>query len=324
VINYDPFLSQLANTELADWAQQLPEIIASGLNEKRYGDLSKWKQALSQLPDLPVGSVSIDSAVITIAPRVPIEQHLLEKFRESLMALHPWRKGPFKLFGINIDTEWRSDLKWDRLSGHIEPLKGKQVLDIGCGSGYHCWRMRGAGAELVVGIDPSPLFICQFFALQKYVQDPGIAVLPMGIEQLPKKLKLFDTTFSMGILYHRRSPFDHLLELRDTLKHGGELVLETLVIEGSEGQVLVPEDRYARMGNVWFLPSCASLESWLRKAGFKDIQCIDVSTTSVEEQRRTRWMTFHSLEQFLDPDDPSKTVEGHPAPKRAIFTAKAP
>ena len=324
MINYDPFLSQLANTELADWAQQLPEIIASGLNEKRYGDLPKWMQALSQLPDLPVGSVSIDSAVITIAPRVPIEQHLLEKFRESLMALHPWRKGPFKLFGINIDTEWRSDLKWDRLSGHIEPLKGKQVLDIGCGSGYHCWRMRGAGAELVVGIDPAPLFICQFFALQKYVQDPGIAVLPMGIEQLPKKLKLFDTTFSMGILYHRRSPFDHLLELRDTLKPGGELVLETLVIEGSEGQVLVPEDRYARMGNVWFLPSCASLESWLRKAGFKDIQCIDVSTTSVEEQRRTKWMTFHSLEQFLDPDDPSKTVEGHPAPKRAIFTAKAP
>ncbi len=228
------------------------------------------------------------------------------------------------MFGINIDTEWRSDLKWDRLAQHIEPLKGKQVLDIGCGSGYHCWRMRGAGAELVVGIDPSPLFICQFFALQKYVQDPGIAVLPMGIEQLPKKLKLFDTTFSMGILYHRRSPFDHLLELRDTLKPGGELVLETLVIEGREGQVLVPEDRYARMGNVWFLPSCASLESWLRKAGFKDIQCIDVSTTSVEEQRRTKWMTFHSLEQFLDPDDPSKTVEGHPAPKRAIFTAKAP
>jgi tRNA (mo5U34)-methyltransferase len=324
VINYDPFLSQLANTELADWAQQFPEIIVSGLDEKRYGDLPKWKQALSQLPDLPVGSVGIDSAVITIAPRVPIEQHLLEKFRESLMALHPWRKGPFKLFGINIDTEWRSDLKWDRLSGHIEPLKGKQVLDIGCGSGYHCWRMRGAGAELVVGIDPSPLFICQFFALQKYIQDPGIAVLPMGIEQLPKKLKLFDTTFSMGILYHRRSPFDHLLELRDTLKPGGELVLETLVIEGSEGQVLVPEDRYARMGNVWFLPSCSSLESWLRKAGFKDIQCIDVSTTSAEEQRRTKWMTFHSLEQFLDPDDPSKTVEGHPAPKRAIFTAKAP
>lgn len=324
MINYEPFLTELANTELSEWAQQLPQQIAAGLDEKRYGDLPRWKQALSQLPDFPVGSISLDKPAITIAPSVPIDQQLLQDFRESLMGLHPWRKGPFKLFGVGIDTEWRSDWKWDRLITHIEPLRGKQVLDIGCGSGYHCWRMRGAGADLVIGIDPTPLFICQFFTLQKYIQDHRVSVLPMGIENLPKKLQLFDTTFSMGILYHRRSPFDHLLELRDTLKSGGELVLETLVIDGTEGEVLVPEDRYARMGNVWFLPSCLTLEAWLKKVGFQNIQCVDVSTTSIEEQRRSDWMTYHSLEQFLDPGDHSKTIEGHPAPRRAIFTAKAP
>jgi len=198
------------------------------------------------------------------------------------------------------------------------------VLDIGCGSGYHCWRMRGAGAELVIGIDPTPLFIVQFFALQKYIQDHHVTVLPMGIEHLPEKLRFFDTVFSMGVLYHRRSPFDHLIELRDCLVSGGELILETLVIDGDEGQVLVPEGRYARMGNVWFLPSIPTLELWLKKVGFKDVRVIDVTDTSTEEQRSTDWMTFHSLAEFLDPEKSDKTIEGYPGPKRAIVSAKAP
>ena len=33
-------------------------------------------------------------------------------------------------------------------------------------------------------------------------------------------------------------------------------------------------------------------------------------------------MTFHSLAQFLDPDDPGLTIEGLPAPRRAILTAE--
>ncbi|PMC22346.1 tRNA 5-methoxyuridine(34)/uridine 5-oxyacetic acid(34) synthase CmoB, partial [Klebsiella aerogenes] len=44
----------------------------------------------------------------------------------------------------------------------------------------------------------------------------------------------------MGVLYHRRSPLDHLWQLKDQLAPGGELVLETLVIEGDENTVLVP------------------------------------------------------------------------------------
>jgi tRNA (mo5U34)-methyltransferase len=88
--------------------------------------------------------------------------------------------------------------------------------------------------------------------------------------------------------------------------------------------VLVPEDRYARMGNVWFLPSCATLETWLKKMKFQNIELIDINTTSSDEQRSTEWMTYHSLTNFLDPKDNSKTIEGYPAPQRAIITATAP
>ena len=328
MIDYQPFLNNLAKhyaavPALKTWIEALPQRIEKGLSEQRYGDLPRWKNVLQQLPDIDVDEIKLNQSAITLSSKKPFPKKESDDFKTLLMGLHPWRKGPFHLFGIDIDTEWRSDWKWDRLKDHISPLEQRKVLDIGCGSGYHCWRMRGAGAELVIGIDPTPLFITQFFSLQKYIQDPFVSVLPMGIEHLPEKLHFFDTVFSMGVLYHRRSPFDHLIELRETLVKGGELVLETLIIDGDHGQTLVPEGRYARMGNVWFLPSCATLEIWLKKAGFTDINCIGVCTTSTEEQRSTEWMTFHSLAQFLDPNDHSKTIEGYPAPKRAIFTAKS-
>ena len=128
----------------------------------------------------------------------------------------------------------------------------------------------------------------------------------------------------MGVLYHRRSPMDHLQELKDCLRPGGQLVLETLVIEGRQGDTLVPEGRYARMGNVWFLPSCGTLLGWLRKLGFVDPEVVDVAVTSTDEQRSTNWMKFHSLKNFLDPEESSKTIEGYPAPMRAVVTAHAP
>ena len=324
MIDYQPFLNVLDHYSdqhqgLAMWRQALPEQIEKGLDEARYGDLPRWRAVLEALPNWPVSTVDLNSAAVTINGQQATDQQA--SFRQLLKGLHPWRKGPFQFFEAEIDTEWRSDWKWDRLIEHISPLTGRTVLDIGCGSGYHCWRMRGAGAELVVGIDPTPLFVCQFFAAQHYIDDPCVTVLPLGIEQLPNKLYFFDTVFSMGVLYHRRSPFDHLIELRDTLRPGGELVLETLVVDGDNTTVLVPEGRYAKMGNVWFLPSCATLSSWLKKAGFDQIKLVEVTTTTTAEQRSTEWMTFHSLQQFLDPADHSKTIEGYPAPQRAIFTA---
>jgi tRNA (mo5U34)-methyltransferase len=240
---------------------------------------------------------------------------------KQLHQLHPWRKGPYRLFGIDIDTEWRSDWKWDRVQPHLSPLADRKVLDVGSGNGYHGWRMQGEGAEFVLGIDPTILFVMQYQMIRKYIGQTNHYVVPAGIEHLPKDLGFFDTVFSMGVLYHRRSPIDHLLELRDCLRPGGELVLETLIIDGDLGQVLMPESRYAKMRNVWFLPSIDTMLLWLQRSGFHNARCVDVNVTSVEEQRVTEWMSFESLADFLDPEDNSKTIEGYPAPKRAVFIA---
>ena len=210
---------------------------------------------------------------------------------------------------------------------HIAPLDDRLVLDVGCGNGYHCWRIAEAGARCVIGIDPTAVFLAQFLAIHGLAAavDPHfvgrVTMLPLGIEDLPGDLDRFDTVFSMGVLYHRRSPLDHLGELRSALRAGGQLVLETLVIDGGVDQVLVPQGRYAKMRNVWFIPSTAMLEVWLMRSGFRRVRTVDVTPTTVEEQRSTAWMTFESLADFLDPADNRFTIEGYPAPQRAIVVA---
>lgn len=322
IADLETFAARWEEPTLCQWLEILPQQLAQSMSEKRYGDLKRWRESMRALPELSASAINLDSAYVGAEGN--ITDTTSADLERALRGLHPWRKGPFSLFGVDIDTEWRSDFKWERLADAISPLQGRRVLDVGCGSGYHCWRMRGAGASEVIGIDPTPLFVLQFKAIQKYLGDSTVHVLPLTLEQLPTKLQVFDTVFSMGVLYHRRSPIDHLTDLRDTLVPGGELVLETLVVEGDEQTVFVPPGRYARMGNVWFLPSPEALKLWLSKVGFRDIKLVDVSQTSVEEQRSTDWMTFHSLANFLDPEDPNKTIEGHPAPRRAILTAQLP
>jgi len=289
---------------------------------KNHGDFLKWQLVVENLPEFNFSSYDFINEV-RLGSAADISSSDREFLREHLQKLHPWRKGPFSLFGVDIDAEWRSDLKWNRLKNRITSLKGRAVLDVGSGNGYYCWRMAGAGAKLVVGIDPTLLNVMQFQAIKKLYGDIEIYILPLGIEDIPAEMKLFDTVFSMGVLYHRRSPIDHLLELKGCLRPGGELILETLVIEGNVDQVLVPVNRYAQMRNVWFIPSIEALQLWMHRCGFKNIQLIDVTKTGVEEQRTTEWMRFQSLQDFLNPFDRSLTCEGLPAPVRATFLGVA-
>lgn len=319
-LDYTGLRERLNTPLLAPLLAKVPNDLAA---EVKHGDFPRWLAALHSLPEWQPVNSDLDQQVKVGEPeQCSAEQR--ENLRNVLQLLHPWRKGPFDLFGLQIDTEWRSDWKWDRIIPHISPLHGRKVLDVGCGNGYHCWRIAGAGASLVVGIDPHLLFNLQYWAIRHYLREPPVWVLPLALEDMPENMQAFDTVFSMGVFYHRRSPFDHLLSLRQCLRAGGELVLETLVIDGVSGMTLVPEGRYARMNNVWFLPTCDTLAAWLAKAGFVDVSLIDVTSTSLDEQRSTAWMTFESLPEALDPTDQNLTVEGHPAPKRATFIARKP
>ncbi len=326
--DYTPFLEQARRTALAPWADVLfqhSQALMSG-ETANHGDWESWLAALDALPQIDISPADIDINHDTIRAGVSRNCDSTEQRRihDALQMLHPWRKGPYEVCGVRIDTEWRSDWKWNRLKDHIKPLTGKTVLDIGCGSGYHTWRMAGGGAKLAVGIDPYLIFVMQYWAMRHFLGNYPAWVLPLGIEDLPPETHAFDTVFSMGVLYHRKSPMEHLALLRDQLKNGGEAVLETLVIDGGVNDVLVPEGRYAKMRNVWFIPSVLALESWMRKCGFVNVRTVDVGRTTLEEQRTTPWMRWESLRDYLDLADAARTAEGHPAPCRAIILAEAP
>jgi tRNA (mo5U34)-methyltransferase len=303
------------------WTSKLEAPLSKVEGSRRNADRDHWEKHLQALSTCNPTFVDLDTSRVTIGRCVDLSMPK-EEFEQHLHGLHPWRKGPFELFGSHLDTEWRSDWKWDRVLPHIQPLAGKTVLDVGCGSGYHCFRMSGAGAKFVLGVDPSQLFWMQFLAIKTWLPHRAVFHLPLPLEDIPMHTQAFDTVFSMGVLYHRKSPFDHLYRLRSALRTGGEMILETLVVDGGENTVFVPPGRYAQMNNVWFLPSVPTLTQWMKRVGLRNIRCVDVTKTTIEEQRATSWMRFNSLSDYLDPTDDSKTTEGHPAPVRAVMIAQ--
>lgn len=301
--DYSALAEWLNAIELGNWADTMECLLQKRFSPSAHGDYHKWRTALCKLPTVANDPVALE---------------------ETLQSLSPWRKGPFSLGGVDIDAEWRSDWKWQRLSPAIESLAGRRVLDVGCGNGYYALQMRSEGATAVLGIDATILYVMQFLAINYFEKAHNVFVLPIRLNELLTPVPGFDTTFSMGVLYHQRSPLDHLRQLRDTLRHGGQLVLETIFMPGDESYACTPEDRYARMRNVWLLPTLAELRTWLARTGFENIETIDTTITTTDEQRTTKWMPFESLAEALDPNDASKTVEGWPAPRRAVVTAIAP
>ncbi len=282
----------------------------------RHGDFARWRQHLAALPSVRA-DWRIDGGSVVAGQPLDTPESLAAPLR----AFIPWRKGPLRLGGLRIDTEWRSDWKWDRIAPHVD-LAGCRVLDVGAGNGYFGWRMLDAGATEVIGCDPTPLFVLQHAVIRHFAGPAAHHLLARRLEDLPAELAGFDAVFSLGVLYHRRQPTEHLADLRSRLKPGGLLVLETLISPGEREQLLPTPDRYAGMPNVHGLPSEPLLRRWLEQSGYGAVRCVDRTATTIEEQRRTEWMPYHSLDQVLDPARPGLTVEGLPAPLRTVWLAQ--
>ncbi len=315
--NYEEFYRFLETTPLKDRVEDFKGAVERAC-ARPDGNVKKWLEALALLPEMDGALCSKGGGPVVLRAEGLCEEKQ-GQLEAGLLGLSPWRKGPFDFFGVYVDSEWRSDFKWDRIKDEVSHLKDRLVLDVGCGNGFYMVKMAEQLPKLVLGVDPMSIFVAQFAALNKYLKLPSTFLLPLGFEDLPEKLDGFDTVFCMGVFYHRRSPFEFLGALKDLLRPSGELVFETLTVDGGKDRVLVPINRYAKMRNVWFIPSELAMEHWLVKAGFKNIRLVDSSKTTVEEQRTTKWMTNKSLVDFLDSKNPDLTIEGLPAPVRSVF-----
>ncbi|MFA5454913.1 MAG: tRNA 5-methoxyuridine(34)/uridine 5-oxyacetic acid(34) synthase CmoB [Sulfurimonas sp.] len=269
-------------------------------------NIAPLREALKSLEE---GSWEVELGdAVTVSGSAP------KNVEEIARLMMPWRKGPFKLFDTYIDSEWRSNIKYNFLRKHFN-LKDKRVADIGCNNGYYLFRMQEDSPKSLIGFDPSPLYKTQFDFINHFVKSSIVYEL-LGVEHLEFYEEKFDTIFCLGVLYHRSDPIGMLKSLYKGLDKEGEVILDTFYIEGDDEMCLCPESSYSKIPNIYFVPTIKALRNWCLRAGFDSFEVLETSKTKSSEQRKTSWIEGQSLEDFLDEHDSSKTVEGYPAPAR--------
>ena len=284
----------------------------------KWKNIAPIKEAIESLPEPRVKSINLDKT-IEIELEEDYSKDNLPKIVECAKLMLPWRKGPFKIDSLFIDTEWQSFIKYSIIEPHFN-LEGKVVGDVGCNNGYYMFRMLTQKPKKLVGFDPSPLTLMQFEFINKFIQSDIVFEL-LGIEHIEYYEHKFDTLFCLGVLYHRSDPIGSLKSLFRALNSGGELLLDTFMIDGEDDICLTPKERYSKIPNIYFIPTVNALKNWCYRAGFKDIEVIAIKKTDLNEQRKTEWINSQSLNDFLDPNNPALTVEGYPAPKRIYIKA---
>jgi len=280
-------------------------------------NIAPLQEAIAKLPVLHASEiVSGDIVSITFEDITPAQE---QQLYETARMLKPWRKGPFRISKTEIDSEWQSFIKYNLLEPHFD-LEGKVVGDIGCNNGYYLFRMLSHHPKKLVGFDPSALTYSQFQYLNHFIQSEIVYEL-LGIEHVALYEHKFDVLFCLGVLYHRSDPVAMLKSLYKGLEAGGELILDTFMIDGEEEVCLTPRDRYSKIPNIYFIPTVPALKNWCYRAGFEHVEILDIKKTDLNEQRKTEWIDHQSLEHFLDPNDHTKTIEGYPAPQRVYLKA---
>lgn len=276
-----------------------------------------YQEAIKNLPQYENVEVSLGDSVAINIPTLTQDQSF--QIKETALLMKPWRKGPFQINELFIDSEWQSQIKYNLLEPYFN-LKDKIVGDIGCNNGYYLFRMLTHKPKKLIGFDPSAIYYSQFQYLNHFIQSDIVYEL-LGVEHVEFYEHKFDTLFCLGVLYHRSDPVAMLKSLFKGLNKGGELILDTFMIDGEEEICLTPKDRYSKIPNIYFVPTVPALINWCMRAGFESVEILETMVTDVEEQRKTEWIDTQSLEDFLDPNDKTKTVEGYPAPKRVYIKA---
>jgi tRNA (mo5U34)-methyltransferase len=290
------------------------------INQPKKGFL-RYRKPMQKVEQLRASELELTGDVVRIGRQADLSETEHARVLQLLRTFMPWRKGPFSIFDIDVDAEWRSQRKWNRLLSEIPNMEGKVVADIGCNNGYYMFRMAAHNPAMVLGFEPYVQHYFTFSALRRFSGLNNICIDLLGIEHLPLFPECFDLIFCLGILYHRPSPIDALRDLRGALKADGCLLLESQAIPGTEPMALFPEKTYAKVPGTWFVPTASCLQNWLNRAGFTDIKCFCSHPMDSSEQRATEWMTFESYQDYIDKNNPELTIEGYPAPWRVFFKA---
>lgn len=175
------------------------------INQPKKGFL-RYREPMESVAHLRASTLDLGGDAVQIGKREDLSDQEHEQVLQVLKGFMPWRKGPFSVFDIDIDTEWQSWRKWNRLLPEMPELKDKVVADIGCNNGYYMFRMAAQAPKFVLGFEPYVHHYYTFKALNSFAGLENLSIDLLGIEHLPLFPTCFDVIFCLGILYHRPSP----------------------------------------------------------------------------------------------------------------------
>lgn len=155
-------------------------------------------------------------------------------------------------------------------------LRGRRVLDIGCRDGLFSFAAESLGASDVIGIDndlskAAIEFLIPFFRSKVQMKEMNLYDLR------PEHFGLFDVIVFPGVLYHLRFPFWGMKVIRDVMKPGGHLIIETAIWRSERSNAVL----YCPIGDESpFEPTSCT---FFNEKGLKDtLQSLGFRTVSVE------------------------------------------
>jgi tRNA (mo5U34)-methyltransferase len=227
---------------------------------------------------------------------------------EFLPQLGTFLQGPFPLPGRRITrSAWDCRGKAGAYKGcgiDAQSVRGKRTLDIGCNAGYDTFYMNALGAAESVGLEPH-LFHLHAMFLNAVYDRPGVSFFNAGWADLDRTwVGDFDWVSCLGLIYHIREPMNLLDKIASVMRPGARLLMETHVLSETSKQACFIEDAFWGDETYWWIFGDQCLMGMLRSSGFRDVR-----------------MMLKADCDSRNPDDPRRTVEGHPAGARAWFTA---
>lgn len=111
--------------------------------------------------------------------------------------------------------------EWHELKKMLPDFRGKRVLDLGCGFGWHCRYAAENGAQSVLGIDISENMLQE---ARRRTEDPRVEYRKISLEEYEYPENSFDAVISSLALHYVESFEDICRKVYRCLKPGGEFV----------------------------------------------------------------------------------------------------
>jgi SAM-dependent methyltransferase len=132
---------------------------------------------------------------------------------------------------VQLDSHTGTSISRDRLTrllgGNLDAVRGKTVLEAGCGAGRFSEILLGQGAELFA-VDLSTAVEANYETCRKY---PGYFVCQADILRLPFPPARFDVVLCIGVVQHTPEPEATIAALCRQVAPGGTLVMDHYTLE---------------------------------------------------------------------------------------------